>query len=120
MAHFCKICNSFKANERFSGKGHKTHICKDCKSLGQEAISHIQRINDVTDFLLQSNISKNNIKTLRTYIEEGNEELKEISSLILEVALCKPHKRKRILFLSQNKPELLKQLIQQNLILGKY
>jgi len=28
--HFCKVCQQYKANEKFSGKGHATHICKKC------------------------------------------------------------------------------------------
>ena len=28
--HYCRICGQHKANEKFSGKGHATHICKAC------------------------------------------------------------------------------------------
>lgn len=31
MSHYCKICQTYKANEKFSGKGHSAHICKACK-----------------------------------------------------------------------------------------
>jgi len=30
QGHFCKICQSYRANEKFSGKGHQQHICKVC------------------------------------------------------------------------------------------
>ena len=30
MGHYCRICGRTRANEKFSGKGHKNHICKDC------------------------------------------------------------------------------------------
>lgn len=30
QGHFCKICQTYKANEKFSGKGHHQHICKTC------------------------------------------------------------------------------------------
>lgn len=33
MSHFCKICGEYKANEKFSGKGHAAHICKQCAKL---------------------------------------------------------------------------------------
>ena len=26
--HYCKVCDEYKANEKFSGKGHTAHICK--------------------------------------------------------------------------------------------
>ena len=28
--HYCRACGRRRANERFSGKGHAAHICKDC------------------------------------------------------------------------------------------
>ena len=31
--HYCKICGEYKANEKFSGKGHAAHICKECAKL---------------------------------------------------------------------------------------
>lgn len=32
QGHFCKVCHEYKANEKFSGKGHALHICKQCMS----------------------------------------------------------------------------------------
>ncbi|MDQ0253330.1 putative HTH domain antitoxin [Evansella vedderi] len=29
--HYCYYCDRYRANEKFSGKGHQDHICKDCK-----------------------------------------------------------------------------------------
>ena len=31
QGHYCRICGNYKANEKFSGKGHAQHICKSCK-----------------------------------------------------------------------------------------
>ncbi len=36
MSHNCKICGEYKSNEKFSGKGHAQHICKECAKLPQE------------------------------------------------------------------------------------
>lgn len=30
MGHYCRTSGRTRANEKFSGKGHKNHICKDC------------------------------------------------------------------------------------------
>lgn len=30
MGHYCVICGRTRSNEKFSGKGYKKHICKDC------------------------------------------------------------------------------------------
>ena len=32
QGHYCRICGDYKANEKFSGKGHTRHICKSCMS----------------------------------------------------------------------------------------
>jgi len=28
--HYCYVCGRDRPNEKFSGRGHKRHICKDC------------------------------------------------------------------------------------------
>ena len=33
--HFCNACGRSRPNEKFSGKGHRQHICKDCKRKGE-------------------------------------------------------------------------------------
>lgn len=33
QGHYCKVCGQRKANEKFSGKGHASHICKACAPL---------------------------------------------------------------------------------------
>lgn len=33
---YCKICGRFRANEKFRGKGHSLHVCKDCQRKIQE------------------------------------------------------------------------------------
>lgn len=30
QGHYCRVCGRYRANEKFSGKGHARHICKDC------------------------------------------------------------------------------------------
>ena len=32
QGHYCRVCGNYKANEKFSGKGHAQHICKSCMS----------------------------------------------------------------------------------------
>ena len=31
--HYCRVCGTYKANEKFSGKGHKIHVCKKCAQM---------------------------------------------------------------------------------------
>ena len=45
--HYCKICGERKANEKFSGKGHKAHICKECMKLPTEKRNELQTITKI-------------------------------------------------------------------------
>ena len=42
QGHYCRICGEYKANEKFSGKGHAQHICKACMSKKKKG--HAQHI----------------------------------------------------------------------------
>lgn len=45
--HYCRICGEYKANEKFTGKGHARHICKKCQSLPDEVKADMVRCNQV-------------------------------------------------------------------------
>jgi hypothetical protein len=30
QGHYCKVCQRYRANEKFGGKGRREHICKSC------------------------------------------------------------------------------------------
>ena len=47
--HYCKICGLIRPNEKFSGKGHANHICKDCSKLPAEKKTALMTINRLYD-----------------------------------------------------------------------
>ena len=47
--HYCKICGEYKANEKFSGKGHAAHICKACSRLSAAEKAEAMAINRLMD-----------------------------------------------------------------------
>lgn len=53
--HYCKVCGEYKANEKFSGKGHATHICKACAQLPPEEQAERMTLNRLND--LQGRLS---------------------------------------------------------------
>ena len=58
--NYCKICGKHKANEKFSGKGHAKHICKECASLPANKKSELEtltRINNLP-FMLSADQKK--------------------------------------------------------------
>ena len=48
--HYCKICGEYKANEKFSGKGHANHICKACSKLSAAEKAEAQTITRLMNF----------------------------------------------------------------------
>jgi hypothetical protein len=110
MPHYCRICCRGRRNEKFSGRGHRIHICKDCQRLPREQRDRIERMDELYGFLEQSNISPKNIARLEILAQHASGEIKDVALLILEVARVKPHKRRRWKFLAQNHPELFLRL----------
>lgn len=47
--HYCRICGHYRANEKFSGRGHATHICKDCAKLSPERRDEVETINRIEE-----------------------------------------------------------------------
>jgi hypothetical protein len=106
MGHYCRICEQMRANEKFSRRGHRDHICQDCLRLPREDRDCIERMDELYGFLAQSHISQKNIHRLRVLADHTNESVRKTASLVLEIARVKPYKRRRWKFLAVNHPEL--------------
>ncbi|MFP4363905.1 MAG: hypothetical protein ACLFR1_08545 [Spirochaetia bacterium] len=116
MGHFCRICCEHKPNEQFTGKGHKIHICKQCIKLPKAKRRNIERREEIAGYISQSNISKKNKKCFKELMESEDEEIAELASIVHQVALIKPIKKKRIKLLASKHKDLLKKLEDAGLI----
>jgi hypothetical protein len=110
MPHYCRICDRRRRNEKFTGRGHRNLICKDCQRLPRDQRDRIECIDELFGFLDQSNISSKNIARLEILAQHASSEVKNLALLVLEVARVKPHKRRRWKFLAQNHSELFLRL----------
>lgn len=45
QGHYCRVCGEYKANEKFSGKGHAAHICKACSRLSAAEQAEAMALN---------------------------------------------------------------------------
>ena len=120
MGHSCRICGRIRSNEKFSGKGHKNHICKDCSKKPRTEIDSIDQGEEIFGFLHQSNISKKNINRLAILKASSNKEISELASIAFEVAKVKPCKRRRLKFLAREHHDLLIKLRKSGLILAHH
>jgi hypothetical protein len=117
MSHYCRICSSYLANERFSGKGHKTHICRKCQQLPREQREAIEAKSEIHDFLFrQSHVSAKNIQRLRLHCSSTNPNIKLLAEAVLAAASVAPYKRKRFAILRLDAPQVIEQLAAVGLI----
>ncbi len=120
MGHWCRICGSTKPNEKFSGKGHRNHICKDCTKKPKEERSAADQQDEIFGYLNQSNISKKNITRLEKLKSSQNEKISELASIVSEIAKIKPHKKRRLKFLARENKDLLLKLEETGLIMAHH
>ena len=89
--HYCKICGERKANERFSGKGHAVHICKECQSLPVEVQTDMRRIRDVERIFGKYPLSRQDWELLEKYSKKyADKESGQFAQSILDDLRAKP------------------------------
>jgi ribosome-binding protein aMBF1 (putative translation factor) len=120
MGHYCRICGRTRPNEKFSGKGHKIHVCKECAQMPKEKRLGIEQEEEIFGFLKQSHISEKNITRLKTLASSENQRIAELAGIVLEVAQVKPYKKRRLKVLAQERNDLLQKLEETGLILAHH
>jgi ribosome-binding protein aMBF1 (putative translation factor) len=120
MGHYCRICGRARANEKFSGKGHRVHVCKDCARLPKEHREAVEQEQEVFGYLKQSHISDKNLRRLRTLASSDQPRIAELAAIAIEVAEVKPYKKRRLKVLGRERPDLLKALNRTGLIFAHH
>ena len=116
MGHYCWVCGRTRANEKFSGKGHGQHICKECARLPRAERDGTRALMDIQGFLDQRNISAKNISRLKRLCGSSSEEVRRKAALVLEVARAKPGRRRRWGALARSNPALVGRLMEEGLL----
>jgi hypothetical protein len=116
MGHYCRICGRERPNEQFSGKGHKSHVCRRCQAKPKAERQAIEDQDDIFEFLKQSHISEKNVIRLGQIAKSDNPRAASLAEIVLEVARIKPYKTRRLKFLAQKHPELLRKLQDTGLV----
>ena len=116
LGHYCWVCGRTRPNEKFSGKGHARHICRECARLPREERDRVQALMDIEGYLHQSNISAGNISRLKRLCGSPSEEVRRKAALVLEVARARPGKHRRWKFLARSNPALLDRLMEVGLL----
>ncbi len=116
MGHYCRICHRQRANERFSGKGHRDHVCKECKKLPRATRKHLEEVDEILGFLTQSHISAKNLERLKILAESSDEEIACLAGVVLEVGEIRPYKRRRLKILAKEHKDLFARLDELELL----
>lgn len=70
QGHYCRICGDYKANEKFTGKGHARHICKECQSLPKDVQADMIRCNEVERAAFKFPMSRQDWELLEKYAKK--------------------------------------------------
>ena len=116
MGHYCRICGRERPNERFSGKGHKIHVCKRCNAKPKSERQAIEDTDSIFGFMQQSHISQKNVARLERMAKSENLRVASLAAVVLKVARVKPYKTRRLKFLAKMHPEILRDLEENGLI----
>jgi hypothetical protein len=112
LAHYCRICGRSRSNERFSGRGHRRHVCKDCQRQPRAIRERVESLDELHRFLHQSVISPKNLARLKTLSGHADQEVAAHAALVLEIGRVQPGKRNRWLKLARHHRPLFERAIE--------
>lgn len=81
--HYCWACGRIRANEKFSGRNHARHLCKECARLGKDELEYRQAVCDM-DRLLRGGqrIPRKRREQFRKFLAHENERVRRTAEEI--------------------------------------
>lgn len=80
----------------------------------------MEQEEEIFGFLKQSHISEKNIARLKVLASSANPRIAELADIVLEVAMVKPYKTRRLKVLARERKDLLRKLDETGLILAHH
>ena len=81
--HYCKVCGEYKANEKFSGKGHAAHICKTCAALPPEKQAEEMTLTRLVN--LPWRLSKEQLSWLKKRMKDKRDAVRTLATEQYEI-----------------------------------
>jgi hypothetical protein len=103
MGHFCRICVRIRANERFTGKGHRDHVCQECARLPRAVREKIDLLEELSGMLHQSHISAKNQTRLQALLVHPDSMIARAAKVLHELARKYPYRRRRLVRLRRER-----------------
>lgn len=87
--HYCWSCGRLRANEKFSGRGHARHLCKDCARLGKEELAYRQVVCDLERLLTwDGRIPRKRRGQFEKYLHHENERVRAYAIELEKADAC--------------------------------
>lgn len=107
MPHYCRLCDSYRSNEAFSGKGRRLNLCSECRRLPPQVRADRLAILEIHGFVWrQSHISAKNMIRLRALTQSINAEVAELAAVVMQVGAVAPGRRRRFARIRNEHPML--------------
>ena len=74
--HYCKVCKSILSNEKFSGSGHSSNICKRCSKLTLKERKEKSDLDKIYGLYGDSNLFKTNNLMLNNFLKSESEKVR--------------------------------------------
>ena len=111
MGHYCHLCGQTRANEKFSGRGHRDHVCRDCAQHPAAWRDRLECLEELHHFLEQSHISARNCDRLKILCQHHDPEIRPLAELISDIARVHPYKHRRVPNLARRHPPLFARMV---------
>jgi hypothetical protein len=89
--HYCRVCDTYKANEKFSGRGHNAHICKACAAMSPAEQAEDMTINRLYRMGTRY-INKEELKWLKNRMKDRKPEVRALACDLYDMKF--PHHRR--------------------------
>lgn len=91
--HYCRVCGEYKANEKFSGKGHAAHICKACSALPADERSELLMLGKI-EGMVGRHLSEAEVKWLRGKLKDERPDVRHAAKAVHDLRF--PHYERNI------------------------
>ena len=84
LGHYCWCCGCRRPNEKFSGKGHQRHLCKDCSKRDAKELAYFQSLRDLERCAtLQGVILPDRREQFETFLTHDDPRIRELAEDML-------------------------------------
>ena len=85
--HYCWCCGRVRPNEKFSNKGRRRHVCKECQKLGKEELDYRQHQRDIDRLLNWDGlIRRKSVAVFQRYLTHNNMRVRAYAKEIFELS----------------------------------